>query len=72
MAKANVDPPGASGSQFFIVSGDDAGLPPEYALLGHVTRGMRTVRKITAQPVDGPQGFPLNPVVIQKATLKRS
>jgi cyclophilin family peptidyl-prolyl cis-trans isomerase len=69
MAKSNVDPPGASGSQFFIVTAEDAGLPPEYALVGRVTRGMGAVNKIIAEPVDGAQGVPLSPVVIETATL---
>ena len=30
-----------SGSQFFVVTGDDAGLPPEYAIVGKVTDGHR-------------------------------
>lgn len=69
MAKAGVDPSGASGSQFFIVTAQDAGLTPDYALVGKVTRGMGTVNKITAEPVN-PQRVPLNDIVIQKATVE--
>jgi len=69
MAKASVDPAGASGSQFFIVTARNAGLPPAYALVGRVERGMSTVEKIAAEPVNA-QSLPLNPVVIKKATLK--
>jgi cyclophilin family peptidyl-prolyl cis-trans isomerase len=69
MAKANVDPPGASGSQFFIVTGQDAGLPPDYALVGKVKTGMATVNKIAAEPVSGPEGSPLSPVVITGASV---
>ena len=39
MAKTATEAPGTSGSQFFVVTGDDAQLPPEYALLGKVTEG---------------------------------
>ena len=39
MAKSPADPPGTSGSQFFVVTAPDAGLPPEYAVIGTVTRG---------------------------------
>jgi peptidyl-prolyl cis-trans isomerase B (cyclophilin B) len=39
MAKAGNDPPGAAGSQFFVVTAVDAGLPPEYAIVGRVTAG---------------------------------
>ncbi|HET7574342.1 MAG TPA: peptidylprolyl isomerase, partial [Solirubrobacterales bacterium] len=37
MAKTSAEPPGRSGSQFFVVTGADAGLPPEYALVGKVS-----------------------------------
>ena len=46
MAKSTAEPPGTSGSQFFVVTGVNAGLPPEYAILGVVTKGLRVVRKI--------------------------
>jgi cyclophilin family peptidyl-prolyl cis-trans isomerase len=46
MAKTQTEAPGTSGSQFFIVSGADAGLPPEYAVLGTVVSGFPVVRKI--------------------------
>lgn len=68
MAKSSVDPAGASGSQFFIVTSPDAGLPPQYALLGKVTSGMGAVDKMVAEPVNA-QSFPYNPVVIEKATV---
>ena len=69
MAKAGVDPAGASGSQFFIVTAEDAGLPPEYALVGKVKSGYGTVNRIIAEPVSGPEGAPQNPIVIQRATI---
>jgi cyclophilin family peptidyl-prolyl cis-trans isomerase len=69
MAKTGVEPAGTSGSQFFIVTGEDVGLPPQYALVGKVTGSYDAVDKIAAEPVDGPQGMPLSPVVIKKATL---
>jgi cyclophilin family peptidyl-prolyl cis-trans isomerase len=68
MAKTNVEPAGTSGSQFFIVTAEDAGLPPDYALVGKVSSGMKTVDKIVLEPTN-PQSFPLNPVVIEKATV---
>ena len=69
MAKTQVEAPGTSGSQFFIVTGQDVGLPPEYALVGKVTGSYNAVDKIAAEPVSGPEGSPLSPVVIKKATL---
>ena len=41
MAKAGNEPAGTAGSQFFVVTGAGAGLTPDYALLGKVTKGMR-------------------------------
>jgi len=48
MAKTSAEPAGTSGSQFFVVTAADAGLPPEYALLGKVTRGLAVVERIGA------------------------
>jgi len=68
MAKTGADPPGTSGSQFFVVTGDDTGLPPEYAVAGEVTEGMETVDAIEALGTqDGP---PSQPVVIESAKLE--
>jgi cyclophilin family peptidyl-prolyl cis-trans isomerase len=69
MAKSEADPRGASGSQFFIVTADDAQLPPDYALVGGVVRGMDVAARIAAVPVDA-QDKPTSPVVIEKATLR--
>jgi cyclophilin family peptidyl-prolyl cis-trans isomerase len=71
MAKTQADPPGASGSQFFIVMGPDAQLPPDYALVGTVTSGLEAVDRISAVPT-GPDEQPRTPVVIEKATLSAS
>jgi peptidyl-prolyl cis-trans isomerase B (cyclophilin B) len=46
MAKTADDPPGTAGSQFFVVTADDAGLPPEYAVIGAVTDGLDVVMRI--------------------------
>jgi cyclophilin family peptidyl-prolyl cis-trans isomerase len=69
MAKTEADPQGASGSQFFIVTAPDAQLPPDYALLGGVVRGMDVAQRIDKVPADA-QGKPDSPVVIEKATLR--
>ena len=42
MAKSGADPPGAAGSQFFVVTAVDAGLPPDYAIVGKVVNGFQT------------------------------
>jgi peptidyl-prolyl cis-trans isomerase B (cyclophilin B) len=46
MAKSAAEPPGTSGSQFFVVTAGNAGLPPEYAVLGVVTKGLKVVERI--------------------------
>jgi peptidyl-prolyl cis-trans isomerase B (cyclophilin B) len=50
MARSQVEPPGASGSQFFVVTARQTPLDPSYALLGRVTAGMNTVDRIAALP----------------------
>jgi cyclophilin family peptidyl-prolyl cis-trans isomerase len=46
MAKTQAEPPGTAGSQFFVVTAPDAGLPPDYAILGTVTNGLKVVERI--------------------------
>jgi cyclophilin family peptidyl-prolyl cis-trans isomerase len=69
MAKTEIEPAGTSGSQFFIVTAEDAGLPADYALLGKVTKGDDVVSKIAAVPTDSTE-HPTQPVVITKATIR--
>jgi len=46
MAKSPTEPRGAAGSQFFVVTAANAGLQPDYAILGVVTKGLKVVEKI--------------------------
>ncbi len=69
MAKSSADPPGRSSSQFYVVTGADAGLPPEYALVGKVSEGMDVVERIGSVPVNGEE--PKQPVLIEKVTLEK-
>jgi len=46
MAKSSTEQRGSAGSQFFIVTAPDAGLPPDYAVLGVVTKGLKVVERI--------------------------
>jgi peptidyl-prolyl cis-trans isomerase B (cyclophilin B) len=71
MAKTEVEPPGRSGSQFFIVVAADAALPPDFAVLGEVSGGFGVVRRIAelGDPASGQTGTPLAPVVIDSITL---
>jgi len=71
MAKTEVEAPGTSGSQFFIVTADDAGLPPDYAILGHVVGDDSAVRKMAAVPTDPRTERPRTPVVMQRVTVSR-
>jgi peptidyl-prolyl cis-trans isomerase B (cyclophilin B) len=72
MAKAGSEPPGTAGSQFFVVTGADAGLTPDYALLGKVTKGMDVVQAIgeLGDPASGGAGTPLQSVVIEGAKIR--
>jgi cyclophilin family peptidyl-prolyl cis-trans isomerase len=71
MAKTAVAPAGASGSQFFVISGPSGErLPAEYGILGHARdeESLETIRKIDALGAgDGP---PSEPVGIVKMTLE--
>jgi peptidyl-prolyl cis-trans isomerase B (cyclophilin B) len=71
MAKTGAEPPGTSGSQFFVVTAQDAQLPPDYAVLGTVVKGQATVDKLSqlGDPSSGGQGTPTETVEIEKATL---
>jgi peptidyl-prolyl cis-trans isomerase B (cyclophilin B) len=71
MAKTQTEAAGTSGSQFFVVTGEDAGLPPDYALLGKVTKGQEVVDKIGVVEV-GPDEKPIDPVVIRQIRITES
>jgi cyclophilin family peptidyl-prolyl cis-trans isomerase len=68
MAKTQAESAGTAGSQFFVVTGDDAGLPPEYAIVGRVTSGMDVVERIGALG-DPATEQPLQPIVIDRVTV---
>ena len=66
MAKTQAEAPGTSGSQFFVVTGSGAEqLPPDYALLGKVTKGMAVVERIGRVKADPSTGEPATKVVIK-------
>ena len=67
MAKSSADPPGRSSSQFFVVTAPDAGLPPEYALVGKVSKGYDVVEKIEA--LGTPEEKPKQTVLIEEVTV---
>jgi peptidyl-prolyl cis-trans isomerase B (cyclophilin B) len=67
MAKSPAEPPGRSGSQFYVVTAPDAGLPPEYALVGKVSKGYDVVEKIDA--LGTPEEKPKQTVLIEEMTI---
>jgi peptidyl-prolyl cis-trans isomerase B (cyclophilin B) len=68
MAKTPTEPAGTSGSQFFVVTAEDAGLPPEYAVLGKVVEGLDVVEKIGK--LGGPDERPTEPVTIETVKVE--
>lgn len=70
MAKTETEPPGASGSQFFVVTGANVGLPPDYAVAGNVVSGIGVVEKIGSLPTNPPSdGMPTPSVVMSSVTV---
>ena len=69
MAKTELEKPGTSGSQFFIVTAPDAGLPPDYALVGEVSKGDDVLEKLATVPADPADGTPESPVLMKKVTI---
>ncbi len=70
MAKSPVEPPGRSGSQFFVVTAADAGLTPDYALVGRVASGFDVVQRIEQLGTPGPRGTPRATVLIKRITIE--
>lgn len=68
MAKKGDDPPGTAGSQFFVVTGEDVSLPPEYAVIGEVTEGLDVVLAI-GELGDAAQK-PTERVVVESLTVE--
>ena len=69
MAKSSADPPGRSGSQFFVVTAADAGLPPEYALAGKVDKGYGVVTRI--EKLGTAAEKPKRTVLIEKIAIEK-
>jgi cyclophilin family peptidyl-prolyl cis-trans isomerase len=69
MAKGGSEPAGTAGSQFFVVTGADIGLPPEYAIVGNVTNGIEVVERI-GELGEPATEQPTRPVVIESVTVE--
>jgi cyclophilin family peptidyl-prolyl cis-trans isomerase len=68
MAKTQTEAAGTSGSQFFVVTGADSGLPPDYAVLGNVISGVPVVR-LLAKLGDPSTEQPTETVELERATV---
>jgi len=72
MAKGQDEEAGTAGSQFFIVIGQEAQLPADYAIIGKVVKGQDVAEKIGALPIEKNEtdGRPVQTVYIDKVTIK--
>jgi peptidyl-prolyl cis-trans isomerase B (cyclophilin B) len=69
MAKTQAEPPGTAGSQFFVVTGADVGLPSDYAVVGDVTDGLDVVELIGTLG-DPTTEQPRQPVVVESVNAQ--
>jgi cyclophilin family peptidyl-prolyl cis-trans isomerase len=71
MAREFEEPSGQSGSQFFVVTSLEAGYPPEYALVGEVSKNYPVVKRISELigPKTGEE--PKIPVLIEEVTIEK-
>ncbi len=72
MAKTGTQPAGTAGSQFFIVTTANAGLTPDYAIIGKVIKGIAVVKRIGKLGTADEAGTPTQVVEIQQASVKIS
>lgn len=70
MAKSEGEAPGTSGSQFYVVTGANAELPPEYALLGKVEEGLDVVETIGKMSKPNTEE-PKQTILIESITIER-
>jgi len=70
MAKTSAEPAGTAGSQFFVVTAEDASLPPDYAIVGKVTQGLDVVDRIGT--LGDANQHPTANVVISKVKVETS
>ena len=70
MAKTPAEPAGTAGSQFFVVTAEDSGLGPDYAVLGKIVEGLDVVEKIGK--LGGPDERPTEPVEIKTVAVETS
>jgi cyclophilin family peptidyl-prolyl cis-trans isomerase len=68
MAKTAAEAPGTAGSQFFVVTAADAGLPADYAIVGRVVDGLDVVARIGVLG-DPNTELPTQPVVVDDVVV---
>ena len=68
MAKAAHEPAGTAGSQFFVVTAEDSGLTPDYAVIGKVVEGLDVVERIGE--LGGPDERPTETVEIESVKVE--
>ena len=75
LAMANAGP-NTNGSQFFIVQGDNVGLPPNYTIFGRLTSGEDVLDSLATSPVTagsrGEQSTPAQRLSIQTILITES
>lgn len=71
MGKTEVEPPGRSGSQFFVVVPPQADVQPVFAVLGEVTEGFDVIERIEGVGSPDGSGAPLDPVVVDSVTVEK-
>jgi peptidyl-prolyl cis-trans isomerase B (cyclophilin B) len=69
MAKSAAEAPGTAGSQFFVVTADDAGLPADYAIVGRVVNGGDVIARIGVLG-DPNTELPTQPVVVDDVVVQ--
>lgn len=71
MARRLSQPAGASGTRLFVVLAPRMVLPPDYAILGHVTSGAAVLARISDRPSDPSTARTGRPVRIESVTIGR-
>lgn len=72
LAMANTGQASSTGSQFFVVTGENGvNLPPQYSLFGKVTEGLDVVSAIESLPTDA-EDYPTEEIYITKVTITES
>jgi peptidyl-prolyl cis-trans isomerase B (cyclophilin B) len=70
MAKTGSDPAGTISTQYFIVTGKNGkSLPADYAVVGHVTKGIDVAKTIAGFAPASGDGPLTKPVVVKKLTI---